>query len=62
VGHIRLGELPRTKKWRDVVALIGEGTATPQEMVLAINKVADDRLRPLKVTGHSPIYIGFSPA
>ncbi len=48
MGHIRLGELPRTKKWRDVVALIGEGTATPQEMVLAINKVADDRLRALE--------------
>ena len=48
MGHIRLGELPRTKKWRDVIALIGDGTATPYEVVFAITKAADDRLDALE--------------
>ena len=30
MGHIRLGELPRTRKWREVVALIGAGAGTAQ--------------------------------
>ncbi len=48
MGHIRLGELPRTRKWRDVVASIGDVSATSQDVVLAINRAADDRLRALE--------------
>lgn len=48
MGHIRLGELPRTRKWRDVIASIGDGAAPPHNVALAINKAADDRLRALE--------------
>ena len=30
MGHIRLGALPRTRKWRQVFALIEGGTGTAQ--------------------------------
>lgn len=30
MGHVRLGNLPRTRKWRDVVALIQGGAGTVQ--------------------------------
>jgi hypothetical protein len=30
MGHIRLGQLPRTRKWRDVVELIAAGADVPQ--------------------------------
>lgn len=30
MGHIRLGQLPRTRKWRDVVELIAVGADVPQ--------------------------------
>ena len=30
MGHIRLGNLPRTKKWREVVGLLDTGAGTPQ--------------------------------
>lgn len=30
MGHIRLGNLPRTRKWREVVRLLGSGAGTPQ--------------------------------
>jgi len=30
MGHIRLGDLPRTKKWQEVVGLLDTGAATPQ--------------------------------
>jgi hypothetical protein len=30
MGHIRLGNLPRTRKWRQVVALLDSGAATDQ--------------------------------
>lgn len=29
MGHIRLGRLPRTYKWRQVIDLIGNGAPTP---------------------------------
>jgi hypothetical protein len=30
VGHIRLGQLPRTRKWRDVVELVAVGADVSQ--------------------------------
>jgi len=30
MGHIRLGQLPRTRKWRDVVELVAAGADIPQ--------------------------------
>jgi len=30
MGHIRLGRLPRTRKWIQVLGLIGEGAGTPE--------------------------------
>lgn len=30
MGHIRLGNLPRTKKWQEVVGLLDTGAGTPQ--------------------------------
>jgi hypothetical protein len=30
MGHIRLGNLPRTRKWQQVVALLDSGAATDQ--------------------------------
>jgi len=48
MGHIRLGRLPRTKKWREVIALIGEGTAPPNEVVEALARAAEARLRTLE--------------
>jgi hypothetical protein len=48
VGHIRLGELPHTRKWRDVLALLADGAPAPREMVLAVTTAADDRLRSLE--------------
>ena len=30
MGHIRLGSLPRTRKWQQVVGLLDAGAGTPQ--------------------------------
>src|SRR3954454_10273516 len=30
MGHIRLGELPRTRRWQEVVALLAGGAQAPQ--------------------------------
>ena len=30
MGHIRLGQLPRTRKWRDVVELVAVGADVSQ--------------------------------
>lgn len=51
MGHIRLGELPRTRKWRDVLALVADGAPPPHEVVSAVTRAADDRLRALE---HDP--------
>ncbi len=37
MGHIRLGDLPRTRKWGQVVALIGGGAGTAQVANATIN-------------------------
>ena len=31
MGHIRLGQLPRTRKWRDVVELVAAGADVPTD-------------------------------
>lgn len=41
MGHVRLGQLPRTRKWRDVVELIAAGADVPQ-VANATIKAADD--------------------
>jgi hypothetical protein len=35
MGHIRLGNLPRTKKWQQVVALLDSGQATTDQVAAA---------------------------
>lgn len=40
MGHIRLGQLPRSRKWRDVVELIAAGADVPQ-VANATIKAAD---------------------
>jgi hypothetical protein len=49
MGHIRIGSLPATKKWKEVVGLITEGAevsrvaeSTVHASELAFNKVSDD--------------------
>ncbi len=37
MGHIRLGELPRTRKWSQVVGLIEGGAGTAQVASVTIN-------------------------
>jgi hypothetical protein len=44
VGHIRLGTLPRTRSWDEVVALIGHGAAVPQ-VAQATIRAAEEGLR-----------------
>ncbi len=51
MGHVRLGELPRTRKWHDVLGLLADSTSPPREVVLAVTRAADDRLRSLE---HDP--------
>lgn len=47
MGHIRLGELPRTRKWGDVLTLLADGAPPPREVVLAVTTAAQDHLSPL---------------
>ena len=37
MGHIRLGQLSRTRKWRDVVELVAAGADVPQVANATIN-------------------------
>ncbi|MGB7062822.1 MAG: hypothetical protein WBF13_10795 [Candidatus Zixiibacteriota bacterium] len=37
MGHIRLGNLPRSRKWRQVIALIGEGASAPDVAALTLS-------------------------
>ena len=37
MGHIRLGTLPRTRRWIQVLDLIGEGAGTPEVAVATID-------------------------
>lgn len=44
MGHARLGRLPHTRKWRQVVGLIKEGAGTP-EIATATLKAAEKHLK-----------------
>lgn len=48
MGHIRLGGLPRTQRWRHVIASIADGSTPPDEVARAITEAADDRLDALQ--------------
>ena len=37
MGHIRLGQLPRSRKWRDVVELVAAGADVAQVASATIN-------------------------
>lgn len=46
MGHVRLGTLPRSKKWEQVVALIGAGSDASQ-VAAATMEVVQERLKAL---------------
>jgi len=46
MGHIRLGNLPRTHKWQQVVQLVGEGAATAE-----VAGATKNELRPIWLLG-----------
>ena len=47
MGHIRLGRLPRTLRWRQVVELLGDSDADAPSVARATTQAADRRLRQL---------------
>ena len=51
MGHIRLGNLPRTRKWQQVVALLDSGAATTDEVAAA---TLDASKQGLEDAGHDP--------
>jgi hypothetical protein len=51
MGHIRLGELPKTKQWSQVVALIDDPSADISQVAAAIIKAAEQAYR---VAGDDP--------
>jgi hypothetical protein len=42
MGHIRLGSLPRTRKWQQVVELFDSGAGTPQIAAATLDAAARD--------------------
>ena len=53
MGHIHLGVLPRTKKWREVVDLLAAGF--PDEQVVAASAIASERDFANAV--HDPVFV-----
>ena len=45
MGHIRLGRLPRTKRWSEVVELIG-GSASSAAVASAVRTISSTRSQP----------------
>jgi hypothetical protein len=45
MGHIRLGELPRTREWQEVVALLEGGAQASQQIAIATIRAAEKGLR-----------------
>jgi hypothetical protein len=41
VGHVRLGKLPATRKWRDIVALLGDDHPSIPHLAYAVEDAAD---------------------
>jgi hypothetical protein len=54
MGHIRLGELPATLKWRDVVALLSENEPSIADLAQAVERAAD---RSLSEAVHDPGFV-----
>ena len=52
MGHIRLGTLPQSKKWREVVALLNSGA--PLEQIAKAS--ADASERDLKSASYDPLF------
>lgn len=40
MGHVRLGKLPRSQKWQDVIALLGDGGTSAQALAEAVANAA----------------------
>ena len=47
MGHLRLGRLPKTYKWRAVVDLLNEAPDDPAALAAAVLEAAEQRLREL---------------
>jgi hypothetical protein len=47
VGHLRLGRLPRTRRWGEVVELLDSSPGDTAAVARAVIEAADDRLRRL---------------
>lgn len=47
MGHIRLGTLPKTRRWREVVELLDDSPILTGALVAALTDAADNRLRGL---------------
>ena len=47
MGHLRLGRLPKTRRWTQVVGLLDSGSLDTGELAAAVLEAADSRLRQL---------------
>ncbi len=47
MGHNRLGRLPRTRRWREVVALLDQGPSATSQVATAVVEAAERALREL---------------
>lgn len=47
MGHLRLGRLPRTRRWTEVINLLDLAALDPAELAAAVAAAADHRLRQL---------------
>ncbi len=51
MGHIRLGALPRTRKWIQVLDLIGGGAGAPEVAASAMEASQGGQSRPQGILG-----------
>lgn len=51
MGHLRLGDLPKTRRWKQVVALLGEGASTDAIASATLAAASKWRLCSAKVRG-----------
>ncbi|MDA1128804.1 MAG: hypothetical protein O2913_08905 [Chloroflexi bacterium] len=47
MGHLRLGRLPKTRRWTEVINLLGDPALDPPSLAAAVISAADNRLRQL---------------
>ena len=47
MGHLRLGRLPKIRRWAEVVNLLDTGAPDPAQLAAAVINAADHRLRQL---------------